>query len=441
MYTPLIPEVKEPFWERQWFLWLAMLGFALLYWFQRSPYVGFSDGLSFLQSASHGFDTATNATSHFLYNNILHVLLLAFPFIPQVEVLTAFSVVCSLFTLIVIYHAARQLTPSQGVAMLPVAAIGVSFTFWQQSEVIEVYAFNNLVFAAFAFVTIKDLRQNNRRNYLIASILLGIGLLTHIQHVLAIPFFLGYLFWRNRLSPVQKVLGMVPWMALMSILFVLPAVTHQNTWQSVFFEPKFQSALLGINLMTLGKGLLLGIAILVYNFQLTLILIGRGWVRMWRAEPALATWMGLLGLPYLLFALKYSVNDGHVFYLCFYIVMALSLTYSIEHTPKVMGRLPLLLPAVTLLPVLLYVGATFIGKELPALKDYDKEKAYKGGVTHLLWPGKLAAKDPLHLASSIYEANPNIGASEMPEWNYPAAIQYLIEQNLVEPVRTVKFEF
>jgi hypothetical protein len=424
-----MPVSDASYWEKRGFPWLVFGGFALLYLVNRSPYVGFNDGLTFLGAAAHGFDFATNATSHFFYNNLQHVLLKVFFFLPHVLVLTLFSIVCALGTLFLVYKCARLFTENQGLALIPVVTLGISFTFWQQSEIIEVYAFNNLIFVAFLYTTLKDLFRNTRRNYLLLSILLGIGLITHIQHILSIPFFLAYLFWRNELNVSQKMLGMLPWMALMSILFILPAITHQHTWKAVFFESKFQDELLGVDAFALLKGFALGIGMLLYNFQLMLVPIGLGWRRLWRIDRPMLIWLSVLALPYLAFALKYSVNDNHVFYLCFYIVLVLPLVYSFHLQAKTTdGYLKWFFPLGIALPVATYALATLLAPTVGALSKYDSEKAFKGGVVHLLWPGKAWAKDPLAIAWQEAHLCLHDPQNKITEWNFPAAVRYLQRQ-------------
>ncbi|MEY3444194.1 MAG: hypothetical protein RLZZ519_2475 [Bacteroidota bacterium] len=421
-----IPESTPRYWNQKWFPWLVFAGFAVIYLLNRSPFVGFNDGLTFLDSAANGFDFATNATSHFLYNNLQHVLLKVFFFLPHVWVLTLFSIVCALGTLYFVYRMGRLLVPSPGLALLPVVVLGISFTFWQQSEIIEVYAFNNLLFSGFAFTALKDILFNQRRNYLLLSVLLGLGLLTHIQHILSIPFFLAYLWWRNDLRIAQKILGMLPWMALMSILFILPALTHQHSLRAVFFESKFQDELLGVDFLVMINGLVLGTAMLVYNFQLLLVPIGLGWWQLWKSNRRLMIWLLVLALPYLAFAVKYSVNDNHVFYLCFYIVLVLPLVFFAANQANLRPRLlDWLFPIALFLPVAAYAMATMVAPNVGAIARYNTQKAFKGGVVHMLWPGKAWAKDPLEIAwreAHLCQHDPD---NRIDEWNFEAAVRYL----------------
>jgi hypothetical protein len=56
------------------------------------------------------------------------------------------------------------------------------------------------------------------------------------------------------------------------------------------------------------------------------------------------------------------------------------------------------------------------------LAEYDTAKAYKGGLAHMLWPGKAGAPDPLALAKDLHRMG--VPPTEV-EWNYPIAIEYL----------------
>jgi Protein of unknown function (DUF2723) len=420
-------DTRKTIWDQPWLPSLVFGLLAAIYLVNRSPYVGFNDGLTFLYFADNAFDPATNATSHFLYINLLRLLQLAFYFVPTVLLLTLFSIGCTLGTLYIVYRAARLLSPTRpGVALLPVLLLGMAFTFWQQTEIIEVYAFNNLIFAGYLSLAMRDLLRGNRQNHLWVSLLVGVGLLTHIQHILALPFLATYLCWRNDLKISQKLLGMAIWMGLMSTLFILPLLTHRNTLGAVFIEKQFRNDLFGLGVMSLLRGLGLGIGMLVYNFHLGLVPIGLGWRWLWKAHKGLLGWLMLLLGPWLAFALKYSVNDNHVFYLIPYLILVLPTGLVLE-TWLAQGRrhTAVLIPVAFLLPITLYATATLLAPSVPALQKYDSNKSYKGGVVHLLWPGKSWAKDPLEIALREAQLCQHDPANQIQEWNFKTAVQYL----------------
>ncbi len=414
-------------WDQKWFPRLVFGILAVVYLLNRSPFVGFNDGLSFLYSAETGFDGATNATSHLLYNNLQHLLLKVVYFLPPVLVLTLFSIACALCTLYVVYSTARLLTPARpGMAIFPVIVLGLAFTFWQQSEIIEVYAFNNLIFIVYLHLAIKDLQQNRRSNYLIVSLLVGIGLITHIQHILSLPFLMAYLWWRNPLTVTQKLLGMLPWMGLMSLLFILPQFTHSNDLRSIFFESQFQNDVLGIDAMALLKGLAIGIAMAAYCFHVWLWPMAMGWMRLWQQQRTLTWWLLLLLGPFVAFAVKYSVNDNHVFYLIPYLILVLPSGLALEKwLANGKRNWNGLAVAALLLPIMIYGGATLMAPQIAPLRAYDAAKSYKGGVVHLLWPGKAWAKDPLEIAAREAQDCQHDPANKIVEWNFKTAVRYL----------------
>jgi hypothetical protein len=414
------------YWNRKGFRYGVFGILALIFIVNRNPYVGFDDGLTFLYAARFEFDPATNATSHFFYLNFQHLLVSAFSFVNPVTVLTLFSIASAMGCLGLLYRMGLMFTPHRGMALVPVVMLGLAFTFWQQSEIIEVYAFNNLIFSAYFYLALKDIVAGKRHNRLWVSLLLGIALLTHIQHILSLPFFIFYIWGRNGLKVPQKLLAMLPWMALMSILFILPLITHRNPVSAVFFEKQFQDEVLGMDPIVLGKGILMGIGFLIYNFHLGLGFMFDGAFRLWKEKRGLALWLLLLLLPYLAFAFKYSVRDNHVFFLIPYLILSLLAVFSLERlAPKIGPRMKWIFPAMIVLPIVFYASATLIGREWGPLKAYDHDKAYKGGVVHLLWPGQFWAKDPLRIAWNEAHLCQTDPADKIEEWNFKTAVRYL----------------
>lgn len=421
--TPV--NTRRPYWDHAWFKWLALAMAAMLYLLNRSPHVGFNDSLSFLLEASQGFSPYTNATSHFLYNNVLHVLLEIFFFLPPIFVLTTFSILCSLGSLIRLYQLGRTVAGPFPTALVPPMVIALSFTFWQQSEIIEVYAFNNFLMLSFLHFAMKDLLRHRTEHLIKASLLLGLATLTHIQNILALPFFLYLLYQSGKTDRSRAFLAGLIWAVLFAVLFLPPLLLDSNSISSIFFDNKFKDDIVGLDIAQMGKGMLMAMAFLIYNFHVFLFFIVHGWILLWRSRRSLFWQLALIALPYFAFATKYAVADNHVFFLVPYLVLVLPSLFSLgKFMEFLMPRMSVLLPLMVLMPIMMYAGAAMLGPKVGALKAYDVEKAYKGGVLHLLWPGQAWAKDPLALAAKIRkEGGPAPG--EEPEWNYPAAVAYL----------------
>jgi len=125
---------------------IPILILSSIFLFFKNPYPNFGDTLGFLSSARQGFTLNTNATCHFLYQNLLSLLHLVFPFINIITLFSVFTIVCSLLTLLVFNHLLNNFNFSCKVRVLAMFMLGLSFNFWRWTEIFEVYALNNLIF-------------------------------------------------------------------------------------------------------------------------------------------------------------------------------------------------------------------------------------------------------------------------------------------------------
>ncbi|HHG86484.1 MAG TPA: hypothetical protein ENJ82_17165 [Bacteroidetes bacterium] len=427
MSTKSVNLNRRSYWEHPYFSWGIFGMLAMLFLLNRSPYPGFDDGMGFLLEAESGFNFHTNATNHFLYINLSHLLVKLFFFIPAVWVLTLLPIFFSLAALWRVYQIGKLFVAPNLVALMPVIILGLSFTFWQQTEIIEVYAFNNYLFLSFIYFAFKDILRGKRQHFLFVSLFLGIGLLTHIQNILSLPFFLFYIFSKNELKLGQKVLSTLIVAALFFILFIPALFFDLNSISEIFFDRKFRGNVLGFDIMTLLTGMQKGMIYMAYNFHLFLLFIMFGWFRMWKVRRSMFYIFLLITLPYLGFAIKYNVNDNHVFFLIANIILVIPSLFTFEFLAmKLLPYMTWMLPMMFMMSPMIYGAATIMtpGK-VDLVTRYDQEKAYKGGAVHLLWPGKAWAKDPLKLAEKIYLKDPTAYSRGEIEWNYPAAIEYL----------------
>ncbi|MEM7040596.1 MAG: hypothetical protein AAF570_26775, partial [Bacteroidota bacterium] len=116
--------IKLRYWERPWFAIMAFMMIAMVYLINRSPYVGFNDGLSFLYEAEAGWSPYTNATSHFFYNNLQHLLVSVFFFLPAIFVMTMFSIMCAMGALWQVFQISRLFSGGMKiVAVMPVMVL------------------------------------------------------------------------------------------------------------------------------------------------------------------------------------------------------------------------------------------------------------------------------------------------------------------------------
>lgn len=402
---------------------LVILFVAGIFFFTRNPHVNFGDSLGFLVFASEGFDAGTNATSHFLYNNLNHLALLAFPAGDPIAVLTGLSFLFAFLTLVQLYRGALLLTMEPPAAALSVLSLGLGFTFWRQAVIIEVYTFNCFWVSTLLLHIVKAWKTPDRDQAPFVSLILALALLTHIQNLLLLPVYCLFLYARPRQRPIGTWVGLAILLAISSLLILLPLTLHTHSIRSVFFEDQYQQAVLGLDLASLPGGILRSIGYLLYNYHLFLPFVVQGVWLAWQRDRQLLLLLVAAGLPFWLFAMRYNVSDNYVFfltpYLCLSLLAALSFTHWTQRLPvKVRQLLPFLTLAVA---PLIYVIALQLALLVPQLSDWDQHQAEKGGLRYYLWPGQAQSVDPLSLAQQL---NSQYGSTLPPQWNWFDRYEY-----------------
>lgn len=411
-------------WFREHWSVLGVFGFlTVIYLVNRSPHPGFHDSLSWLFGAVDGFDFNTNATSHFLYRNVLYILASALPFISPITLLTLFTVLFSLLCLWRIYQIVQIWFPGQFPGLFVVLLLGLSFTWWQQSEIIEVYTFNSFFFLSFLLYAFRDIQAGERNRVVWVGVWLAIGLLTHIQHILSIPFFLWYVLFAP-VKPGKRILALsLP--VLSFLLLLVPVwILHLHSVSAIFFDNHFRSNVMEVQFMDLVKSGVSSIGFFCYNFHVFAVFILIGIYQLFKTErKSFWAWLIILG-PYLAFALKYNVSDAHIFFLPTYLLLGIASSWG-WHAIWEEKKRPrwIAMTALLVFPILLYSTAFFVGNRVPQLEDLKAKKAYKGGIAYFIFPGKRQAKDPLALAQEMRETGTL--PAHASEWNVPNAVAYL----------------
>ena len=394
----------------------------------RNPHVSFGDSLGFLVFACEGFDLDTNATSHFLYNNLNHLALRIFSGSDPIAVLTLFSVCCALAALVQVFRAALVLTGNPAAAALSVVSLGLGFTFWRQAVIIEVYALNSFWVATILLHMIRSWQEDARDQALPVSLFLGLALLTHIQNLLLLPAYGLFLYFRPRPRRSHTRAGPVLLLAISAVLVILPLTLHTHGLRAVFFEDQYQEAVLGIDWRQLPRGILRSLAYLIYNYHLFLPFLVHGALMAWRSHRQICILLATAGLPFWLFAMRYDVSDNYVFFLTSYLVLSLLAAYSFDHwirrfSPPGLNVIP---PIAILIAPFVYWAVLQLALLAPSLQARDQQEVYKGGLRYYVWPGQAQSADPLALAQAIYAQY----GEELPgrwKWfdRYENAVQYL----------------
>ncbi len=413
---------------------IPILILCSIYLFFKNPYPNFGDTLGFLWHATQGFTLDTNATCHFLYQNLLSLLNLSFPFINNITLFSIFPIFCAFLTLLVFNHLLNNFNFPSKIRVLAILMLGLSFNFWRWTEVFEVYALNNLVFLLMVNFAIQDTFLNGcktRSNHYIATcVTLGVALLVHIQHVLFLPFFAYYTYLQlDNKKDLIKGLGL--FLGIGSILIVLPLIFNTHSLSAIFFDSDYKDEVLKISLTSALWGLVKSLAFLCYQYHVFLIFIGLGLYRLFKKYPSLFWQLMLILAPYWLFAMRYEVGDSYVFFLPAYIILAfigawgiypIFYNYRIFYN-LIKFRFSVVAVSFLIISPLVYFSALQAGYHITPLQQLHQQKQWKGGLELYLFPGIRNAKNPLKVAKEFHISK---DSAKIEQWyHYQNAIQYL----------------
>ena len=387
--------------KNHWFLPASLLCAALLYSCTRSHHPGWGDGMGFLLAASRGFDLNTNATSHFLYNNLNHFALWLFPGQNPVTVLVWLNIGYALGALWQGYHLALLVSRDAFASALMTLALAMGYTFWRQAVGIEVYACYLLVAGALLRYAVADLvRGHPPRHTLLLGLLWGLAVLVHIQAMLLLPALVVWACY-TRPKTAQMLAALAVAVSLFSLLLLLPWLLHTHDLASVFAEQQFRQHLAGLDIKLLIKGLSLSVAFGVYQYHLWALPVVAGGIRLWKERRPVAVFLLTVILPVWGFASRYGVTDAYVFFLVPYVALV---PVGAAGLKPWLDRIKILdyqkIMAVALVPLLAWGGyhtAAFVAEKSGKAADFQAQKAYKGGLAYYLYPGMEHVPDPLPL--------------------------------------------
>lgn len=402
-------KIRLGIWE-----WVFYGALVLLYGLTRNPFPEFGDSLGFVYFASQGFDWATNATSHFLYSNLNHLLVSVLPFMSPVSILSLVSLIFGLLSVEQVRQLGLALHLKRSGALFAAAIFALGFSWWRQVVTIEVYTMQLFWVLRMLVLMSRDEQAGNYQRAWWVSLLYGLSLLAHIQNLLLLPLFVYY-YWRGRKRGIALWSPLLA-LLLFAILFIPPSLCGTNSYAAIFFDRQFQGEVLQFEFMTILKGFARSLAYLAYNFHVLLLPIGLG-LWLWLRERSFWV-MALLGASLLFwgFAMRYNVNDNYVFFLLPYAVLAIAGGLGWQHLAKA-RKWEAWGFALSSLSILVYFLAIQLAGQVPEANRWAESKAYKGGLSYYLFPGRASAPDPVSLARQIENgeipANPDFDRYEM----------------------------
>jgi len=328
------------------------------------------------------------------------------------------SAICASFTVGGVYWLARYFTHNRIGPVLGALSLGISYTFWSQAVIAEVYT-PGMAFLVGVLILLFRWQANpqqGNRTLVLAALLAGMGFGVHASVWLIAPPAIGFVLWRVWRTHASRSLWARSLLsagagAVLGLLIFLVAFTVSDQLNSptsfirttlepsrVFWnlEPEdFNSTVKRLKMTVIskqwGNALFPGgdfsfgneleqfiERLLHLEFSAPLLLLALvGWVGMLRAYPAGGIFYGAYFSFALFLILNYQVGDKYVFYLSLYIPLTIALGTGIGFILEGINNYLKTLPSrsywiLSSLPVLFFVTMVmqpYLGSRWQALQE------------------------------------------------------------------------
>lgn len=360
----------------------------IFYWFFSFDKVPFGDALGFVNMAEmNEFTDNTTVFGKFLYTNFL----IGFKTVFGLESIPAtrfFNLIFSVLTLIVLFFGLRLKFKNERMAYLGTLIFALSFTFWKQTEIIEVYTFNSFWIAVYIYFCILFLETKKQRFIFLASLILGLSLWAHVQNMMLIPAWLLLCASAYKDHKINILPSVLIFFTLAFALYFLAYINGYDTVSvygsrnSKWVEGSLQKPLSGF-----AKDILVAAGYLIYNFWIFTV---PGIIVIFRKIKAFQDSQNLFYLFSFLvpfgFATIYNVSDNYVFFLNAYLFFVFFIIEGLINLQILKPRFYQAISLSILLVPFFYILSFFAVSHTTPGHKFDKEKSYKGGLSYYLFP-------------------------------------------------------
>ncbi len=330
------------------------------------------------------------------------------------------SAVFAALALAFVFLSARKLTTATGPALLGTTALLLSHTFWTYAVMSKVYSLNTLLLALDIYVLL-CWRENRKGRYLSAfGVLFALGIMNHLVMATGALGYAVYIFIVMRRYPEtrRQLIGL-------ALMFVIGLIPYLAISQSAGDTGSTVEAVLGmlssfVALITRPGSLLLGLgvglALLIYQFPLTVFVGPIGARAQWRADRtafALLSLIMLGDLAFLLAATDPRAGDyawNLHYYLQVYVPYALWIALGFAAWWPRFTRTRLH-QAITLLmtlalPIGVYLIAPVLARPFVSNLPSFREIQGRDNLTYVLSPWKQQETGPRQLTDEILAVLP-----------------------------------
>ena len=290
-----------------------------------------------------------------LYTMLNAVFVRAFPVGTLAWRVNLMSAVFAVITCLVLYRALLWLGISRRAAVCGVLLLGVSFTFWQQAIVAEVYTLATLFMAGILYFLARWWRDRQERHALLALALYALSFSNHLMMILLAPGILVFLaFTGGRRLLGWKLVAMLVVAGLLALSPYLYIFWRTADPSTAYLELEMRDARTFWTGITAKKyrGLMFAFGVreifseripqfwsfVWREFSLLLPAVLYGLGRMWRTGRApLAAMLGLWLAVVSVFGLGYDVADNYVFFIPAWVAAWVVAAFGVDQAAR---RLP-----------------------------------------------------------------------------------------------------
>jgi hypothetical protein len=296
------------------------------------------------------------------------------------------AIACGLFVLVGI-----ELSGSIAAAFGAAAWFAVSYTFWSQSIIAEVYALHLALFALTLLLLLRWAAAPTHRRLLAFFAVYALGFGNHLSMILLLPGYTVFLLlaaprgWRSMLAPRVVVLasacaaaGALQYAWNIRTLWLLPDPPHgaldalQRFWFDVTKSDWRETMVMNVPQSRLADHVAMYWFDLRQQFGMSApLLAAAGLWQLILTDRRRAILLSALYAANVVFAYSYNVGDAHVFYLPSHFVIALLAAPA----AALCGRISRYGPAIAGVLLTLYAG-TRAYHDFPALdRSHDRRPA------------------------------------------------------------------
>ncbi|KQT15314.1 hypothetical protein ASG31_15415 [Chryseobacterium sp. Leaf404] len=361
---------------------LLFLIFLSIYFWGSFARIPFADCVGFVLTVEQGeWMTTATATSHFLYVNTAILIKDIFG-LNGIEANRILVLLSAALSVVFVYLSVLSLKANTLTSAIAAAVFGLSFSFWRNAEIPEVYTYNCLWISLFFLSVIRSFCTEKKIYIILSGLFLGISLWLHIQNVLLIPGFFVFLYYMRN-EKKEAFLSLALFSALFAALFVLnyfqglqlnsPYSSDQGHWVEDSFKKTLPQYL---------GDLVKSVFYIIYNYTVFIFFGVVGIFTLYRNNKEMFFVFLFSSFFVYGFSTFYAVTDNYVFFLPFNIVFAIAIGYGMMHRQKIFRKTYF---AVILIP-LFYVFSYFILGHVEKAKTFGDFKSYKGGLAYYLLP-------------------------------------------------------